>query len=258
MTQTTAEWRGVRRPPLLLRAAIRCQPALWLLALGRTAWAQAPVSVDFGSGEGGSYARLLLLFAALALAPAVLAVLTSFARIVIVLFFLRAGLGSNDIPPTVVIMGLAIFLTVFSMGGTIEGAYTHAVAPYLAGDVALETATEQFMEQLRGYMDSRTRPGDLAVFEQFSVARDRLQPVPMSTVVPAYIISELRAAFLIGFVIYLPFLVIDLVVGSTLASIGLLSLPAPAIALPFKVMMFVMVDGWTLLTHSLLTTIIVQ
>ena len=119
----------------------------------------------------------------------------------------------------------------------------------------LQPAAEVFLEQLRGYMDGHPRPSDLAVFDSLSAPRDTQQTLPMSTLVPAYIISELRAAFLIGFVIYLPFLVIDLVVGSTLASVGLLSLPAPAIALPFKVMMFVMVDGWALLTQSLLATI---
>lgn len=230
-------------------------PAAALFAVSPSALCQSPVSIDFGTDESGSYARLVLLFAALALAPAVLAVLTSFARIAIVLFFLRAGLGSNDIPPTVVIIGLAIFLTVFCMGATMEGIHSQAIAPYLAGEIELNTAGEAFMEQLRAYMTGRARPADLAVFEQFAPPPDAQGEPPMTTLMPAYIISELRAAFLIGFIIYLPFLVIDLVVGSTLASVGLLSLPAPAIALPFKVMMFVMVDGWALLTHSLLATV---
>ncbi len=218
--------------------------------------AQEGISIDFGSGESGSYARLLLLFAAIALAPAVLAVVTSFARIAIVLFFMRAGLGSNDIPPTVVIIGLAIFLTIFTMTPQMEQAYSKAIAPYLAGELELDGASIIFVEELRGYMGGHTRPADLAVFEEFSPERAADQAVPMGTLVPAFIISELRAAFLIGFIIYLPFLVIDLVVGSTLASVGLVSLPAPAIALPFKVLLFVMVDGWALLTQSLLATIL--
>ncbi len=218
--------------------------------------AQEGISIDFGPGESGSYARLLLLFAAIALAPAVLAVVTSFARIAIVLFFMRAGLGSNDIPPTVVIIGLAIFLTVFTMAPQMDQAYSQAIAPYLAGELELEAASSSFVEQLRGYMGAHTRPADLAVFEEFKPQRAANQAVPMGTLVPAFIISELRAAFLIGFIIYLPFLVIDLVVGSTLASVGLVSLPAPAIALPFKVLLFVMVDGWALLTGSLLATML--
>ncbi len=232
-----------------------CTAALSALAAG-PAGAQEGLSVDFGAADSGGYARLLLLFAAIALAPAVLAVVTSFARIAIVLFFMRAGLGSNEIPPTVVIIGLAIFLTLFTMAPQMGGVYSQALVPYMAGDLQLDAAASIFVEQLRGFMSERTRPSDLAVFAEFAPEPDAGQATPMNTVVPAYIISELRAAFLIGFIIYLPFVIIDLVVGSTLASVGLVSLPAAAIALPFKVLLFVMVDGWALLTHSLLATML--
>jgi len=229
--------------------------ALCVLAAG-PAGAQEGLTVDFGAADSGGYGHLLLLFAAIALAPAVLAVVTSFARIAIVLFFMRAGLGSNEIPPTVVIIGLAIFLTLFTMAPQMSGVYSEALVPYMAGDLQLDAAASIFVEELRGFMSEHTRPSDLAVFADFAPERDADQVTPMNTVVPAYIISELRAAFLIGFIIYLPFVIIDLVVGSTLASIGLVSLPAPAIALPFKVLLFVMVDGWALLTHSLLATML--
>ncbi len=227
------------------------------LLVALPAAAQTPdvggVGVNLGGGEPGSYARLLLLFAAAALAPAVLAVITSFARIAIVLFFLRAGLGSNDIPPTIVVMGLALFLTVFTMGPQIDAAYAQAVAPYMAGEIELPAAAESFMAQLRGYMEVHARDADLAVFGAYTPpAADGT--VSMKALVPAFVLSELRAAFLTGFIIYLPFLVIDLVVAGTLASTGLLGLPATAVSLPFKVMLFVMVDGWALLAQSLLAT----
>ncbi len=232
-----------------------CTAALSALVAG-PAGAQEGLTVDFGAGDSGGYGRLLLLFAAIALAPAVLAVVTSFARIAIVLFFLRAGLGSNEIPPSVVIIGLAIFLTLFSMSPQMSGIYSDALVPYMAGNQQLDASASIFVEHLRGFMGERTRASDLAVFAEFAAEPAAGEVTPMNTVVPAFIISELRAAFLVGFIIYLPFVIIDLVVGSTLASIGLLSLPAPAIALPFKVLLFVMVDGWALLTHSLLATIL--
>ncbi len=222
--------------------------------LPASATAQEGVRIDFGAGESGGYARLVLLFAAIALAPAVLAVVTSFARIAIVLFFMRAGLGSGDIPPTVVIIGLAVFLTLFTMAPQMDDAYANAIAPYLEGRLELDVASRAFMEGLRGYMTAHTRSTDLALFEEFAPEPNAGANTPMRTLVPAYTISELRAGFLIGFIIYMPFLVIDLVVGSTLAAVGLVSLPAPAVSLPFKVLLFVMVDGWALLTQSLLAT----
>ncbi len=239
------------------RQRVLLSGSLLLLLGGLPATAQVPdatgVGIDFGGGEPGSYARLLLLFAAAALAPAVLAVITGFARIVIVLFFLRAGLGSNDIPPTVVLIGLAIFITLFSMGPQIDAAYAHAIAPYMAGEIELPAAAEQFLAQMRDYMQANARQTDIAVFTAY-LPPDADGTVSMKVLVPAFVLSELRVAFLAGFIIYLPFLVIDLVVAGTLASTGLVSLPATAVSLPFKVMLFVMVDGWTLLTQSLLAT----
>ncbi|MFO7948565.1 MAG: flagellar type III secretion system pore protein FliP [Armatimonadota bacterium] len=212
--------------------------------------AQGEMVVDFGGGEPGGYIKLLLLFASLSLAPAVLAVTTSFARIVVVLFFLRAGLGASEIPPTVVLIGLAIFLTVFTMAPQLNGIYGQAVTPYLAGDIEAGDAISNIEGPLREYMTARTRQADIDVFT--AIRPSEADRPAVTTLVPAFVLSELRAAFLIGLIIYLPFFVIDVVVGATIASVGLLGLPVPALSLPFKVLLFVMVDGWALLAGSLL------
>ncbi len=208
-----------------------------------------------GVGESG-YLRLLLLFAAVALAPALLAVITSFARIVIVLFFLRAGLGTQQIPPNYVIVGLAIFLTLITMLPTLDQIYAESVTPLLAGKIDLAEAGRLGESPLRQFMIRQVRDDDLAMFRKMAQVPAELTRanVPMTVLIPSFVLSELRAAFIIGFIVYLPFVIIDLVVASTVASIGLITLPASAVALPFKLLLFVMVDGWKLLTESLLAT----
>jgi len=217
--------------------------------------ATKPVLELNAEGESG-YLRLLLLFAALALAPAVLAVVTSFARIIIVLYFLRAGLGAGQIPPNVVLIGVAIFLTIFAMLSPLGQIYTESVTPLLAGEIDLTTAARRTEAPLRGFLASQARAEDVALFRDLAQvpAAVTADQVPITVLIPGFVLSELRAAFMIGFIIYLPFVVIDLVVASTLTSIGLIALPTPAIALPFKLLLFVMVDGWKLLTESLLAT----
>ncbi len=225
------------------------------LGVAGSAWAQSPaisVSQDAGGMELG-YVKLVLLLASVSLAPALLAVMTSFARIVVVLFFLRAGLGAQEIPPNYVMVGLAILLTFVAMGPTLTVINKDAVAPLLAGDVDLAQAAEAAEAPTREFMAGQTRPQDIELMIRLS-GEPPGEP-PMSALAAAFAISELRAAFLIGFIIYLPFVVIDLVVGSTLASVGMLSLPAPLLSLPFKILMFVMVDGWHLLTETLIATI---
>lgn len=228
-----------------------------LLGLPAAASAQAPsVSLDLGAGGEVGYIRLLLLFASVSLAPALLAVLTSFARIVVVLFFLRAGLGAHEIPPSYVIVGLAIVLTVFTMAPTLQPIYDDAVAPLLEGTSDLATAARDAEEPVREFMLGQVRPVDLELMTGLA-EQPPAEPeqTSFSVLAAAFVISELRIAFLIGFIIYLPFLVIDLVVGSTLASVGMLTLPAPLLALPFKVLLFIMVDGWQLLTQALVHSI---
>ncbi len=212
--------------------------------------------LDLKAGADDDYLRLLLLFAALALAPGLLAVMTSFARIVIVLLFLRAGLTSQQIPPNYVIIGLAIFLTIFTMLSPLEQINKQALQPLLAGEIDLVAASQRAEAPLRKFMDKQVREQDLAVFRKMAevpadVPREKLS---MTVLIPSFVLSELRAAFMIGFIVYLPFVIIDLVVASTLTSIGLITLPTPTVALPFKLLLFVMVDGWRLLTEGLLAT----
>ena len=222
------------------------------------AGAQPPAKplLEIGPGDEAGYLRLLLLFAAVALAPALLAVTTSFARIVIVLFFLRAGLGTQQIPPNYVIIGLAIFLTIFSMLPTLDQVQTQALTPLLAGEIDLVAAGKHTEAPLRAFMDGQVRDDDLAMFRRMAAipADMAREQVPMTVLIPSFVLSELRAAFMIGFIVFLPFVIIDLVVASTLAATGLITLPASVISLPFKLLLFVMVDGWRLLTESLLKT----
>ena len=212
--------------------------------------------LDLKAGASDGYLRLLLLFAALALAPGLLAVMTSFARIVIVLLFLRAGLTSQQIPPNYVIIGLAIFLTMFTMLSPLEQINKQSLQPLLAGEIDLAAAGRRAEAPLRTFMNKQVREQDLAVFRRMAevpadVPREK---VSMAVLIPSFVLSELGAAFMIGFIVYLPFLIIDLVVASTLTSIGLLTLPTPTVALPFKLLLFVMVDGWKHLTEGLLAT----
>ena len=258
---------------------------LLLLALPASAQPAGGLQIALGSGSEASYLKLLLLFASVSLAPALLAVLTSFVRIVVVLFFLRAGLGSPQIIPNPVLFGLAILLTIFTMARPLDTISRSSLQPFFAGRIPLAQAAKEAAGPLREYLSAHTRLEDLALFQSFEV-KGRPQPAQaapasraaqaapsggaggaaranpatpgapaFSSLAAAYVISELRAAFLIGFIIYLPFLVIDLVVAGTLASLGLLSLPQAAVALPFKVLLFVMVDGWRLLTDALLTSL---
>lgn len=213
----------------------------------------APVRVDFGGGSETSYLRLVLLFASVSLAPALLAVLTSFLRISVVLFFLRAGLGSQQILPNPVLIGLGILLTVFTMSGTLGMVNERALQPLLAGKTSLAAAGKAAEGPVRQYLSAHARAEDLALFAHYEKSPARSDGAPaFPTLAAAYVISELRAAFIIGFVIYLPFLVIELVVAGTIASLGLVSLPQAVISLPFKVLLFVMVDGWRLLADTLI------
>ncbi|MGI5818248.1 MAG: flagellar type III secretion system pore protein FliP [Armatimonadota bacterium] len=228
-----------------------------LIAADPTAAQEPVVGLATGEGGDGGYIRLLLLFASVSLAPAILAVITSFARIIVVLLFLRAGIGAQEIPPTYVLIGLAILITIVAMLPTLQPLWDEAAGPLMAGEIDLPTAAERAEEPMRASLAGQVRPEDLALMVELSEtdAPDAAFDAPLSVLAAAFAISELRAAFLIGFVIYLPFVIIDLVVGATLASVGMVSLPAPLLSLPFKILLFVMVDGWALLTEALMATI---
>ncbi len=241
--------RAERLTPVLMGA-------LALLTIAPASAQQAVLDAAPGANGEGGYIRLLLLFASVSLAPALLAVVTSFARIMVVLLFLRAGIGAREIPPTYVLIGLAILLTVVVMLPTLQLLWSDAVGPLLNGEMTLSEAAEAGADPLRAFLTRQVREADLSLMASLAeVDLAEADEAPMSVLTTAFAISELRAAFLIGFIIYLPFVIIDLVVGSTLASVGMLSLPAPVLSLPFKLLLFVMVDGWALLTQALVSSI---
>jgi flagellar biosynthetic protein FliP len=237
------------------RGVVGVVVALALLVAGAAqAQGRGPVQISFGGEGDAGYLRLVLLFASVSLAPALLAVVTSFARIVVVLFFLRAGLGSQQLIPNPVLIGLALLLTVVTMAGPLQQVNTRALQPLLAGRIALPAAWEAAQAPARQFFSAHVRTEDLQLFQGFARAEADATPT-LPALAAAYAISELRAAFIIGFVIFLPFLVIDLVVAGTLATLGLGTMPAAVLALPFKVLLFVMVDGWRLLCYALLSSL---
>ena len=190
----------------------------------------------------------------LTLAPAIVVMLTSFTRIIVVLSFVRSALALQQMPPNQVLIGLALFLTMFTMAPTWQELYTEGLQPYLAGELTEAEALAPASEPVREFMFRHTREQDLGLFIDMAGAGRPETPddVPTMTLIPAFIISELRTAFQLGFILFIPFLVIDMIVASTLMSMGMLMLPPVMISLPFKVLLFVMVDGWYLVTRSLL------
>jgi flagellar biosynthetic protein FliP len=203
--------------------------------------------------DGGNAVQILLLLAGLTLVPALLFCVTAFTRILIVLGFVRTGLGTPTAPPNQVLVGIAFFLTIFVMAPTLKEIKAEAVDPLRADRISEERALERAQGPLREFMFKQTRTKDLALFVRMSgIKRPKTRAdVPTWVLIPAFVISELKTAFQIGFLIFLPFLVIDLVVSSTLMSMGMIMLPPVFIALPFKILLFVLVDGWNLVARSL-------
>jgi len=215
----------------------------------------APVSPFQQTGTAGlnQPVSLVLLLGSLSLLPGLLIMVTAFTRSVIVLGFTRSALGTQAIPPNQVLIGLALFLTFFVMGPTFSEANENAVQPLLKGQITQEQAFDRGMEPFREYMLKQVREKDLQLFVDLSRKEAPATPkdVPTTTLVPAFVISELRAAFLIGFVIFIPFIVIDLVVSAALSAMGMAMLPPSLVSLPFKLLLFVAVDGWYLVVSSL-------
>lgn len=197
--------------------------------------------------------KLLVLLTMLSLAPGFLVMVTSFTRIVVVLSLLRGALGVQQSPPNQVIVGLALFLTFFVMTPVFQNINDNALKPYLAGQISQQQAQEEAAKPLRSFMLKQTREKDLALFVNLSkTPRPRnSDDVPLTVAAPAFVISELKTAFQMGFLLYVPFLIIDMVVASTLMSMGMFMLPPVMISLPFKLLLFVMVDGWYLVVKSL-------
>ena len=203
--------------------------------------------------DGGNAVQILLLLGGVTLVPALLFCVTGFTRILIVLGFIRSGLGTPAAPPNQVLVGIALFLTIFVMAPTFNQIKTEAFEPLQAGKITEVQALERAEKPIREFMFSQVRDKDLALFVKLGKVDDvrTRADVPTHVLIPAFIISELKTAFQIGFLIFLPFLIIDLVISSVLMSMGMMMLPPVFISLPFKILLFVLVDGWSLVTKSL-------
>lgn len=200
--------------------------------------------------------QILLLITLLSVAPALLVLMTSFTRIVIVLSFVRTSLATQQMPPNQVLIGLALFLTFFVMAPTFSTVNDKALQPYLAGKVSQQEAFQQAAVPMKEFMGKYTREKDLKLFlDYLKMERPKtIQDIPITALVPAYVISELKTAFQMGFMIFIPFLVIDMIVASVLMAMGMMMLPPVMISLPFKILLFVLVDGWYLIVKSLLVS----
>jgi len=220
-----------------------------------TGGAGLPLVVSQSAG-GNSYSvpiQTLLFFTALSFLPAVLLMMTGFTRIVIVLSLLRQALGTQAAPPNQVIVGLSLFLTFFVMSPTLDKVYAQAYQPYAANQIAFDEALKRGEVPMREFMLKQTRQSDVALFAKLAKldANVKSQDVPFKVLVPAFVTSELKSAFQIGFLIFIPFLIIDMIVASVLMSLGMMMLSPVLVALPFKMMLFVLADGWNLLLGSL-------
>ena len=211
----------------------------------------------FASGDADTVStsvKLLLLLTVLSLAPSILILMTCFTRIVIVLGFVRTALSTQQMPPTQVLIGLSLFITFFVMAPVFSEVNDEALQPLFKDEIKLEEAYEKAAGPFKVFMSKHTRQKDLQLFLEYSKADapKTIEDIPLTTLVPAFAISELKTAFQIGFMIFIPFLVIDMIVASVLMSMGMMMLPPVMISLPFKILLFVMVDGWYLVVKSLL------
>lgn len=198
--------------------------------------------------------ELFLLLTILSLAPAILVLMTSFTRIVIILSFVRTAMATRQMPPNQVLIGLSLFLTFFIMAPVIGNINSNAVQPFMKGKITQQAALQKAEDPLKQFMAKHTRQKDLQLFMKYGHYKKpkKITDIPMTAMVPAFTISELKTAFEIGFMIYVPFLVIDMVVASILMSMGMMMLPPVMISLPFKILLFVLVDGWYLVVKSIL------
>ncbi len=228
----------------LLTGALAAPPAF-----GQT------LALDLGDGGGitGQIVQLLLMLTILSLAPSILVVVTSFTRIVVVLSIIRSALGLQQTPPNAVLISLALFLTAFIMAPTLEVVYDEGIAPLIAEEIDESEALVRIVAPIHGFMMGQVREKDLGLFMGIAELDgvDAPADIPLRVLVPAFIISELKRAFEIGFLVFIPFVIIDMVVASVLMSMGMMMLPPVMISLPFKLIFFVLVDGWHLIAGSL-------
>ncbi len=244
LTGTTDERTNIREPGQSQDA-----DELAELNIGNT------VTITYGDGNGSvnGALRILVILTLIAIAPTLIIMMTSFTRIIIVLHFTRQALNTQTAPPNTVLIGIALFLTFFIMQPTLSTIYTDAVVPYEAGELEDEEALAKAAEPLRQFMYKQTLKKDVSLFMDINRLdwNGELDDIPLSVLVPSFIISELRTAFVIGFLIYIPFIVIDMVVASTLMSMGMMMLPPTTISMPFKILLFVLADGWYLIIEGL-------
>jgi flagellar biosynthetic protein FliP len=233
-----------------------------LLLLAPWAQAQGIPMLNVSNAKGGQQysltLQLLALMTTLTLLPSMLLMMTSFVRIIIVLSLLRQALGTGQTPPNMVLVGLSLFLTLFIMSPVFDNIYQNALLPYMNGSMPFEKALALAEAPVRNFMTLQTREDDITMFMQIAQKKEvvSVAEVPFTTLMPAFITSELKSAFTIGFMIYIPFVVIDLIVASVLMSMGMMMLSPMIISMPFKLMLFVLVDGWTLLMGSLASSFI--
>ncbi len=254
MTRQSHASRGIGWAGILALSVIILAAFASLVFSGGIASAQE-ISVGFGDDASLTEraVQLVILLTVLSLAPSILVMVTSFTRIVVVLSLLRSAIGLQTAPPNMVMVSLALFLSAFIMMPTLQSAYDAGIQPLVNGDIEFDQAYERASEPFRAFMLRQVREKDLALFQELSGkdAPEGPEDLSMATLVPAFMISELRRAFEIGFLLYLPFLIIDLVIASVLMSMGMMMLPPVVISLPFKLIFFVLVDGWNLVAGSL-------
>lgn len=216
------------------------------------------LSITYTDSQGNlsGTLRILIILTLVALAPILVILMTSFTRILVVLHFVRSALGTQTAPPNQVLVGLTLFLTFFIMNPIITQINTEAVKPFEAGEITQEEFLETAMDPLREFMYGQTQTKDVRLFMDIAKLEsvDDIDDIPTSVLVPAFVISELRTAFIIGFLIYIPFIVIDMVVASTLMSMGMMMLPPTTISMPFKILLFILADGWNLVIGNLVQT----
>lgn len=213
------------------------------------------IALNFGQGvDLVDTIQVLILFTVITVAPAIIILCTCFTRIIVVLSFMRQAIGTQNLPPNQLLVGLALFLSIFIMQPTGKAIYNNAISPYLEKKITTTVAIDEIEKSLRGFMTKQVRKSDIALFYDITgkPSPATIKDVPIHFLIPAFIISELKTAFQIGFLLYIPFLVLDMVVASVLMAMGMMMLPPVVISLPFKLLLFVLVDGWQLVTGSIL------
>lgn len=231
---------------------------LGMLSSPKVAWA-AGITIDLGDSaakQTGASLQILMLLTVLSMAPAILMMMTSFTRIIIVLSFVRHAMGTQQLPPNQVLIGLSLFLTFFIMAPTWNDINANAIQPYMQNQITQSEAIDRAEEPIRMFMFKQTREKDLELFVGLSKMErpQTYRDVPTYVLIPSFVVSELKTAFQMGFAIFIPFIVIDMIVASTLMSIGMMMLPPMMISLPFKLLLFVLVDGWHLMVESLVNS----